>query len=79
MTHDIRVILSILKLSSAVIYLYKMTENVKMKILLIGSCKTGKSLISNYLAEMNYSVNAEYHPTVGVRYANIAIVMQIFL
>jgi Rab-like protein 5 len=45
--------------------------SIKVKLLLIGPVKVGKTTIANFLAGINKSVTEEYHPTAGVRYFNI--------
>ncbi len=44
-----------------------MGDEVKVKILLIGPCKVGKTVIGNFLSEITQSLNVEYHPTVALR------------
>lgn len=45
-----------------------MSDRGQLKILLIGPCRSGKTTIGNFLAENQYSLDADdYHPTVGVR------------
>lgn len=39
----------------------------KAKILVVGPCASGKSVVCNFLAEATDSSTGEYHPTQGVR------------
>ncbi|KAF4529407.1 hypothetical protein B566_EDAN003501 [Ephemera danica] len=39
----------------------------KIKVLLIGPCKVGKSMVANYLSEAIDNPETDYHPTPGVR------------
>ncbi|KAH8041845.1 hypothetical protein HPB51_018639 [Rhipicephalus microplus] len=41
-----------------------------MKIIVIGPCQSGKTAISNYLAEATENSSGQYQPTKGVRYNN---------
>lgn len=47
-----------------------MSDEGRLKILLVGPCKSGKSMIANYLAgvSQNLSFQGEYHSTVAVRW-----------
>ncbi|XP_038059241.1 intraflagellar transport protein 22 homolog [Patiria miniata] len=40
---------------------------LKAKILVVGPCESGKSVISNFLADATETSGGEYHPTQGVR------------
>ncbi|XP_033627965.1 intraflagellar transport protein 22 homolog [Asterias rubens] len=40
---------------------------IKAKILVVGPCESGKSVISNFLADATETSGGEYHPTQGVR------------
>ncbi|CAL1289082.1 unnamed protein product [Larinioides sclopetarius] len=42
----------------------------KVKLLVIGPCECGKTVISNFLADATETIPNEYYPTQGVRYAN---------
>jgi len=39
----------------------------KAKILVLGPCESGKTVISNFLSDATETSGGEYHPTQGVR------------
>ena len=39
----------------------------KVKILMVGPCQSGKTMIANFLADATETVGGEYRPTAGVR------------
>ena len=39
----------------------------KVKIVLVGPCQAGKTMIANFLADAMETVGGEYRPTAGVR------------
>lgn len=39
----------------------------KVKILMVGPCQSGKTIIANFLADATETVGGEYRPTAGVR------------
>mmetsp|Transcript_119932 Transcript_119932/g.339971 ORF Transcript_119932/g.339971 Transcript_119932/m.339971 type:complete len:195 (+) Transcript_119932:76-660(+) len=45
----------------------------RQKVLVIGPCEAGKSIISNVLAEVTETVSESYRPTVGVRVLEIDV------
>uniref|UniRef100_A0A1B6CYT5 Intraflagellar transport protein 22 homolog n=1 Tax=Clastoptera arizonana TaxID=38151 RepID=A0A1B6CYT5_9HEMI len=46
---------------------------MKVKILLVGPCKSGKSTIANFLSDSTDNVSGEYRPTQGVRIVEFEI------
>ncbi|XP_035231332.1 intraflagellar transport protein 22 homolog isoform X2 [Stegodyphus dumicola] len=42
----------------------------KVKLLVIGPCECGKTVISNFLADATETISNDYHPTQGVRFEN---------
>ena len=39
----------------------------KVKILMVGPCQSGKTMISNFVSDATESVGGEYRPTAGAR------------
>ena len=39
----------------------------KVKIVMVGPCQSGKTMIANFLADATETVGGEYRPTAGVR------------
>ena len=39
----------------------------KVKIVMVGPCQSGKTMIANFLSDATENVGGEYRPTAGVR------------
>ncbi len=51
-----------------------MSDNVKLKILVLGPVKSGKTTIGNFLCGLSRNPKqTSYHPTVGVRYDDVIL------
>ena len=43
------------------------TAMYKLKILVVGPCRAGKTVVSNFLADATENTGGEYRPTAGCR------------